>query len=344
MGENMLVWLGVFLIFGINSFFNSEKNKVWNLLFFLSFIFIYSMRNNVGSDWKAYLFYFDNILINPSAVKDYNFEFLYKYLNIYGSMIFPSFRWLVFFISIFNGLLFWQSTKKYTKTIGLVMILSLYFIFFSTIEALRQSITLFLFYFSLQYINKRPLKYLLINTVGICFHSAGIFTVLFLIFNRYKFLQRIMIIFMCFFTNLERIFSKIIENFPMMYSKYSWYMNFSKMEQSIISFKLIEYIILVCIYLFFLKKEGLDDWNKTNLNLLIFGLLMQVSVGRYTNIMYRMIYFTDIGFIFAIVYIYNRIRSFALSNIYIMIVILYILFRFYRSFPYNDPKFFYKFI
>lgn len=335
----MFIYKIIFLVFGINSFFNEKKMKIFNFMFFILFILIYSFRNEIGTDWYNYESYFRNISTGQTR---HEFEFFYKILNIYGYKFLPSFRWLVFLIGIFNGFLFWNSTNKYSKNIGLVMFLSLYYMFYSTLEALRQSITFFIFYYSLRYIENDWKKYCTLNIIGTLFHFSGIFTLFLLFFNKYKVLKYITIIGLFFFSFFQNLISIILQNFPLLYSKYYWYMNVAKFKEGIVSFKLIEYIIFVCVYIFSFKKGKKDSWNKLNFNLLILGLVIQLTIGRYTNIIYRMTYYTDVGLIFGYSFVYNKIKSGRVKVIYIIVIIIYLFLKFYRNFPFMDPNFIYK--
>lgn len=339
----MLVYGVVFGLFCINAFMEnkSSKYKHMNLMIYVCFILVYAFRKNIGHDWVTYKYYFDN-LASSGLIEKFNFEIGYKLLNSVVHIFFNSFWSLVFIVGIFNGILFWKATSKYTKSVGIVMLLSLYYIFYPSLEAFRQSICFILFYYSLEYIETNEKKYLLINLIGVLFHRSSFVAILFYIFNKNKKARIIIIICLVFFRQFEKILVPLIKLFPNIYAKYNWYFNI-QIHSSIFTLKLIEYSLILLFYLFLIKNEWINDREKVLANLVFLGFLFQVSLSQISNVVYRLTYYTDMGIMLSYVFIYDRIKSSLYKYLYVLFLTIYIFLRFYRLFPFHDPGFIYHF-
>jgi hypothetical protein len=337
----MLPYGIIFFLMSLNAFLNKKSTKHISLIFFLFFILFYSLRTNIGSDWSGYEYYFNNVLDND-VVERYKFEVGYWLLNYITSTIFSSYRHLVILVGIFVAILFWKSTNRYTKNIGLAMLLSLYYMFYPTLEALRQSITLFLFYYSLHYIDKDQKKYLLINVIGLLFHRTGVLPLLFFVFNKYKVSKIVIILSLVFFSILQPYISNIISFFPNFALKYNWYFHLETGQSTYFSLKLLEYLLILLFYFILSKKNLISGFERLVMNLVLLGFVLQITLGQITDIVYRVTYYTDIGIIFAYISIFDRIKGPVFKFSYIVVLILYILVRFYRIFPFDDPRFIYS--
>ena len=339
----MLPYGITFLAISLSAFLNTKKTKQFSMIIFIFFILFYSLRNNIGSDWSQYEYYFDNVFDN-NIVDRYKYETGYWLLNYMTSNLLGSFRYLVFLVSVFNGILFWKATNRYSKNIGIIMLLSLFYLFYPTLEAFRQSITLFLFYYSLEYIEQNEKKYILLNIVGLLFHRTGIFGLLFFVFNKYKVSKIIIMLLLLLFSLFEPYFFKIISSIsPIFALRYNWYLHMEAIDNSLFSFKTLEYLFIIIFYFIFTKWKSINVREKLTLNLVLLGFILQITLGQISNIGYRMTYYTDIGIVFTYTFIYDKINEPAFKYLYIVALILYILVRFYRVFPFDDPLFIYSF-
>jgi EpsG family len=337
----MLPYGVIYLLMAINAFFNSNRTKHFSLLFLLIFLLFFSFRNNVGTDWDDYEYYFNNIL-DIYTVERFDFEYGYWLFNFLGSYLFDSYRYIVILIGFFIGFLFWQGANKYSKSIGVLTLLSLFYLFYPSIEAIRQSVTLFLFFYSLQYIEKNKKRYLLLNFIGLLFHRTGVFPFLFLFFNNNKGFKIPIIASLLLFATIEPFVYQIVSYFPSFADKYYWYFHYVEVEQTLFSFKTLEYMILLISFLILSKKSVLTAYENIAKNLLLIGFILQISLGQLTDIVYRMTYYTDIGVIFAYTFIYERIKIPTFKLIYILVLTLYVFLRFFRVFPFDDPSFIYS--
>lgn len=335
----MLVYGLVFGVFIINAFMNDKSTKHMNLVVYVFFILLFSLRNSIGTDWVAYKDYFDNF--STSVIEVYKFEIGYELLNSVTHWLFTSFWTLVFVVGIFNGVLFWKATSKHTKNIGIVMLLSLYYIFYPSLEAFRQSICLILFYYSLEYIEKDEKKYLLINLIGLLFHRSVLIALIFYAFNKNNKLRILIVTVAIFFKEFETVFSKIFKFFPTLNIKYEYYFNNTTNISSIFTLKLLEYSLMLLLYFYLYKKKSLDNHEKVVFNLVFLGFSLQIALTQISDIIYRMTYYTDIGMMLCYVFIYDRIKGSLFKYFYIVFLIIYVFLRLYRIFPFYDPRFMY---
>jgi len=338
----MLVYGVVFIVAGLNAFLNSKRTRHFSWILCIFIILIYSLRRNVGTDWPGYEFYFNNITSN-TVIEQYNFEYGYWLLNFIFNIFFGSYGVLVSAVGIFNGILFWKASKKYSSNIGIIMLLSLYYLFFPTLEAFRQSITLFLFYFSIQFLQSNRNKYFILNILGLLFHSTGVFTLFFYFFYRYKIIKVLIVLSLLFFSLLEPYINEALKFFPMLHVKYEWYFHGAPVDNSIFNLKYLEYAILLIYYFILYRKQVINQYETLCFNLVSLGFIFQITLGQISEIIYRMAYYSDVGVLFTYAFIYDRIRSRSLKFIYIIFLIIYLFLRLYRAFPTDNPSLFYSF-
>lgn len=336
----MIPYSVLFITISLNAFLNKRELRHLNLVVFCFLALFYSLRYEVGTDWSAYEYYFYSF--QDDYITTYSFEMGYWWLNYIASFFLSSFRYLVFVVGIFNCVIFWKATCKYTKNIGIIMLLSLFYLFMPTLEAFRQSITLFLFYYSLQYIEKNEKKYIFINILGSMFHYTGIFAIIFMFFNKYKNVRIIILCSMLSFSILEPFVLKVLVHFPVLYSKYYWYFQYKVAGNTLLTIKAFEYFLILVIYYLYYRKKPFDTWNKIMSNLLLIGFFIQVTLGQVSNIVYRITYYTDIGLMFAYVFIYSKIKNVAFKYIFIVFLIIYVFARFYRVFQFDNMIYHYK--
>ena len=158
-------------------------NKILNIVMLVIF---FSMS---GLAYKIHNDYFIYELLYPSInFKNYNliyqFEVGYKLLNAVFNRIlsFYQFKALVYFVNI---ILIYKGLKKLTSKSEVFYLLAFLYLdihfFLIYLSAFRQSISISIFIYSLQFIKKRKfLKYIFIISIACMFHKSAI--VLFLVY------------------------------------------------------------------------------------------------------------------------------------------------------------------
>jgi len=338
----LIPYIAVFVILSINTFFNKKSAKHISAMFFLFLVLFYSFRRNIGSDWPAYEYYFNNVF-SPHVVQRYKLETGYWLLNRITNPLLGSFGSLVSVVGITNCFLFWKATNKYSRNTGIVVLLSLFYIFYPTLEAFRQSIPLFIFYYSIQFVKEDSKKFLLLNTFGLLFHRSGIIAFIAFFFIRFRKIRWIILLVLVSFGLVEPYIANIIfRSFPVIAMKYHIYINSSIVPNSIFSLKTLEYMLFFVFYVS-LARRGLRTDNETVfMYLILLGLVLQLTLGQSSNIVYRMTYYTDIGIIFGFDSVYRRIQRYEARCLFLLITIAYVALRFYRIFPFDDPRFIYS--
>ena len=162
-----------------------QKNQKWIWLLFTVFVALYSLRRSVGTDWVTYKYYFDN-LNSEAVLNKYAFENGYYFVNVLFRSFGLSYWSMVFCISLFISVMFYISTKLMTQYGEIALITGLFFYYYPSLEALRQIIAVALFYFSLQYVESKPLKYFLCNVIGVLFHRTALLAIAFYFFYSFR--------------------------------------------------------------------------------------------------------------------------------------------------------------
>lgn len=355
-------------IFSITAFCNKRTNyQAW--IPYAFFTILYGLRGAVGTDWQAYLLYFNNIN-NKSYVEGRGFEPGYYVLNRIFAFLHVNYWTLLFVICIFTGVMFYKSVKRMTMNAGIAIITGLYFFFLPCVEATRESISLVLFFYSLPYlltdrkempnvkkagiINKVQAlvasndgKYILLNLIGVLFHRTAIFALIFYLFYRFNTFKIVIPIFFFSFTALQPIIEKILSYNYAYYIRYKIYVGDSiqKISNFHLSPRIFEYIILILALLYFYRRtiqckdwiEPIDHKRAEMLVacLLAIGVLLNICFSNMSGIVYRMEYFCDIGAILAYCYIYDYINTQATAFFYTsgvnILMILRIFLRLYNA-------------
>ena len=153
---------------------------------FLVLNYFICCRGYVGSDVKAYYtFYQDTPTIFSSLSKFNNFFKSWNYekgFSIYSiickTLFRDSFLAFQFFNSAIDLIILHSCFKKYCKEnyIFCWFFFSIFYGLYYEMYVLRNVKSIMIFFLSIQYIyDRRPLKFYLLNTLGLLFHSSTIF-------------------------------------------------------------------------------------------------------------------------------------------------------------------------
>lgn len=345
-----MIYILIFMFIAFSTIMDLEKRKIW-ILGWMVFCFFYILRTRIGTDWPVYENYYKSLSSNSEVIR-LNFEKGYYWLNmLFYTLHFP-FQIIPVMISSIVCIAFYYGTKRYDFKMGLTLLASLYYLFYPTLEALRQSVAVFLFYYSLSYLIRNAelsknnilkimdsAKFWLLNIIGALFHqTVGIFVVLFYFFIRNKMFKLIVTILLVSFKTLQPYIEIVMEKyFPSVFHKYIYYViSNGNNKWSFISAKFIEYIIIMIILLLIKNK---NENEKMAMNLIEIGLLIQFSLIGVLDSVYRMLYYTDIGIVLFISSFDQRIKKWNFKLFYRIMVIAYIGLHLYRSFPVSNDLF-----
>ena len=317
--------------FSVTAFFNKKHNYI-PLLPFLVFAVFYCTRTKIGTDWVAYLAYFNNVH-NTRYVVGRGFEPGFYFLNLVFSNMGLSYWNLVSFIGIITCIIYIKTANQLTKNHGLFFMISLFYFFYPSFESIRSSIAIILFFYSLSFIDNNLKKYCLLNILGFLFHSTALFALVFLIIYKFPIVKKYIYITIAVGTILVKspFVVKIFRLLPKYIFKrflfYFYYITLNKHVEDIISIKLFEYILILLICLIVMKYNAR---GKMIIGLLEIGIVSLVFVGLISNIAYRVTYYTDIGLILAYCDFYDLFKNELSRLLYIVAMIIYVFIRFYR--------------
>ena len=322
----VILFLGVF---SVTSFCNMKNNKVAYGAFW-AFALVYCLREETGVDWSIYENYYNNIH-NAFIVNGRGFEKGFYLLNLVFANLGLQFKNMIFVIGMFNCLLFFKATRKYTNNFGIAILIAFYFFFYPSFETLRTSISIMLFYVSLEQIDSDVKKYTILNVLGFFFHRSAIISFVFLIFHKYKKFRFIFPVSCLGINLLWPIINKIIVFLPKTISA-RFQLYFIDRAQNIsliqlVSLKLIECIIIVLILHFVIKKNYIEKLAE---ELLLVGIWVTLFMGSFTNMYYRFTYYSDVALIIVYSNLYSRLKSIKQKILYVSFLVGYTIIRFIR--------------
>lgn len=384
----------VFLAFAV---FLQGKNRRYATIIILFFSVVYICRAKIGTDYIAYNNYY-NMMHSFSDLGTGGFEFGYSFLSLISHILGLPFQCFCMILSTFVIIMLFKTVKKFDLETGLVFFLLLYYFFYPSLEIMRQQAAIVLFFFSLTYLhdmddeaNKRRnvFMYFLLNSTAVLFHRTVLIAFFFYIFMRSKVFKIGITVFFVMFASMQDFILEILQRFPLAYNRYYHYLfgrkykNFD-IDSVSISFKLIEYTILLVVMLYICYKDkwgkhpfrirvdrlhidfhhknkeynrndtgiSLDNRIAMNVgslgriayNLLLLGILLQIFVAPVLGATYRIVYYCDLGLVLAFTIICQKIKNSGFKLLYLLLIIIYIGIHLVRIFPYDNKLFIYHFL
>ncbi len=213
----MLPYYLLFCFFGVLAFLEYFKSiqKLDKLVFpfsFLVLLFFYGFRFDVGIDWSVYYSFYDQVeplglVLHGEFIAPIFFspefaplDFGYRVLNSIFKSWGIGFQGLVFLISLFNLVSLYKfinyARLKY-KFSFLLVFLSL--AMFREFDIFRQSLSFYVFLFSLKYIDEKLWRYVVINIMGAFFHIGALMLLLMLPILKMKFSRNQMLLVLFFY-------------------------------------------------------------------------------------------------------------------------------------------------
>ena len=356
-----IVYILIFVLASITAYTATKTDKASCTIRFATqylFAVVYILRTRVGTDWSVYADYY-NKLNDPFIVEQYGFEKGYYLLNKIFELYHANFQLIIVVLSVFFYACFLKGTQKLKINPDITFLLALLYLFYPSLEALRQSVGIFIFYYSLQYINqdqfrirkggvifkslnyyKGKVQYIMVNVSGILFHRGSITTFVYYFYQSNRLIKIIIVGGCVLFDVFRSHIEQLLRLFPGLFQRYSIYVTDHEIAP-VFSLKLIEYIIIFFILISFRDKNKNE---RISLDLIEIGILIQVFISKYISATYRILYFCDIGIILFYSTLYERIKKKRAKVFYITFVIIYVGVRFYRAFPFNNEAFSYHFI
>ena len=212
--------LGVFAV--LFAFAANYKNTQWGLKISFTLIFIFlALRYNFGNDYSAYLYGF--LTMNREESIDMYFWGLYYEPGwIFLNRLFNSFGFFLLIptLALFNCVAYYYLITKYVpvKYYWLAVFIYVFYPDFMLIHAsaMRQSIAIIFFLFSIQYIHKKNvIRYVLCIAAASLFHVSvlsllPIYVIGLLSHRTYRVIGLIFISFYVFLINSAQTLSEVV--------------------------------------------------------------------------------------------------------------------------------------
>lgn len=287
---------------------NMLKIKKKTLLQF-SFFFLFlvaAFRFEFGADYTSYYSFYNKFLLKKYEELTF-LEIGYRWLNILISSMKLDFNILLSVISFVNLYFFYRfmifiNIKRSFYWIIFFTYISLYNLYFYHLSMIRQSIAIYIFLFSFQYIYKKEIKkYIIIILLATLFHKSAIILLPIYYINRINFkIKYICLFFICsifFIINVElfvNLLTKVLELVNM--DKYVHYINVTPIKFN----TGIGFILNICsIFLFsYLLKLKFSKKNKLLIKMILISRLLIFLNIVGISILHRVVSYFDIYTIF----------------------------------------------
>ena len=167
-----------------NDIMPKYKRVIWFLFIIAGPVFVSSIRYDVGTDYFAYIRWFDNINSLPlgDVIGSYGKEPLYLILNKVAFLLFKE-PWGIFLLSSFLIHIFVIAGIDFFKAyLNIPMALFIYYMYHFSygLNIMRQMIAIAIIFYSLKYIyKKQALKYILLVIIASMFHNSAMISLLF---------------------------------------------------------------------------------------------------------------------------------------------------------------------
>lgn len=328
----------------------SKKYKYGMLLsFILLFIFI-SIRYDFGNDYEGYLYNFNRI----NSLGDIKGS---QFINLETGWIFLTrtfkdlgFQYLVAFLSLLYCIIIYffirnVLEKKYLF-LGLLCFLLNSGIFLINLSAMRQTLALILFLFSIKFIIERKIiLYVLIIYLASLFHGSAIILLPLYFIRYFKLNKTLNIIYFVVYLSFFFISDKFVDIIKVIIlfikPAYAIYTEDENNVKTVIGsgsgviFSSINFILL----LYFSSREKFENkYLEISIKLIvIFFILMPfaLSIGMIGRVNFYFSFFT----IFMIPYIYVKIKHLYLKKLFLflnLLLLIYGLNQFFNSDIYKE--------
>ncbi len=315
---------------------------------FISFILIFlflALRFEYGND---YIGYYDRF--NQVNIKSFFRWFPYMELGWLSLIIlFKPFGFfsMVFFLAIINCVIYYWLIVKYVDKTYYWFALFIYYLdsnfFLIHLSAMRQSIGIAIFLFSLKYIlQKKYLKSIALLFLAVSFHASALFLLPILFLSVLVYQKRInsiriaviLLIFISLFLCGEILKPTLLTLVKSLFGhKYLIYLKLSDSKPEIIN--IVTYTGLLFVILFYYNK--LNDEFKLFANLLIVGFFI-IPISFIIPLSIRLAYYFLPLSIVLYPYLTNLIKPILTKQIFVVVVVTVIfvrLFTFLNSSTYG---------
>lgn len=319
---------------------NRKNNLFFGFILFLISWGIQALRYDVGTDYSGtYTHLYFQILNNYSKIRiDLGFYWIYKFIIFLNLDLQYFFVISSFLINFFVFKSIFENSKHVTLNIFIYFFGTLYFF---SMTAIRQSLAMAIFYYSLKYAEKKDIKrYMVLNIIGtLCHNSAVVFLPMYFILNKeIKFKTRIILVISTFICApfISIILYKVIS-----LTKYAVYFVATDVEvNGKLNFSSITNIIVFGCYLYRYKvdvKCQNDSRYNIYMNIHFIGTISSVFL-LYIPLVYRFLSLFKYSEIITVPYLISLKGEKKIKVLKLLIISMYIIYFIYSILykNYND--------
>lgn len=323
---NMIIYLCILfllLCFSCISIRCKQSISIFSI-FFVALALFSAVRYDVGVDYMNYYrIYQDSYSLN-SQIKEIGFAWFFHICYQWGI----SFEWVSMGLSLLIVFLAYRCVKYYSPNLLLSTLIfySVGQFYFSTFNAVRQSVVIYAFYLLLPFIGQRKFWHWALGIVflSLCFHATAVLLFpLYFLLNK-KMSTKVQLLFLGITLCSTIFIMKLIALSP-----YAIYLKFEEFAAPV---SLVTYILLFISAVLFivgwkLKEKTEKELMLFNINLLLLAILFLSMLFKGTPLIMvtnRISYYFSPVLIFLLPVCIERLRL--LSNRYIVTVLLSLFF------------------
>lgn len=324
----ILLLICVSLAFIVDRLKTDKKNLQYGIIVFFIIAFALSLisaiRYNVGTDYSfTYVPTFNYIAQGAAQIRiDIGF-YLLNQIIIWLTL---NVQWVFIVTSFIINFLICASIYKQIsyKALGIFIYICGTLYFFS-MNGVRQTITMSIFYYSLTYVYQKrsKVKYFLLNLFGVTMHLAAVMFLPLYFFIHKRLRRRTYLLIILLLVILITPITNLVGNY-LLSTKYSMYLT-NGAYSSLTSFNLSSILNLLCFlgYLFYSKK---NSKNNVYLNIHFIGLVISLFLLRIPLVLrlfmsFRYIEFLSVPNLIADLNVTKRKRIIIITAVIIFYVI-----------------------
>lgn len=230
----------------------------------LPLLLVAALRQFVGTDYASY--YYNKIpIILESPIQ---LEFGFSLLAFFSVAVLGSYQWLIAGMACVTCFCYWIFIYRYSRNVpfSILIFVALGCYYFS-LNAMRQSVAMAIFFFSIQFIEKKNLKkFLLCIFFAFSFHSSALLYIPFYWLSRVHIKNRLLISVSLFLYVIYPFFSMVV--YPLILGKYASYFEWGVKSGFNWRFLLPLLGLIVLDSRMKMQKKVLEVPNNDKLNLL----------------------------------------------------------------------------
>lgn len=310
------------------------KNKIFRKLAIGYIIFITSIRYNFGYDYQVYL--------NAFNTNQLPFEIGYSFLNKIIRKMELSFNWVLLIISMINYILLYLVIEREVvrfKWLSMFCFLTYFDLFFYSLSAIRQSVAISIFLYSIKYIRENKLKkYILSILLASFFHKTAIILIFFkyiYIYLKKKSILKLNLIVMVsgliYFLLIKSVLNIIKPFLSRRYIYYFFLDDSYKNKFSIFIFIII--VLITVIFINFIKFDEKENKSISWIAIYVYLILKIFQSIKYYSILPRIQFYFYPFYILLIPVFIQKIKKNKKKMILIILIfqMLFFIYKYKRN-------------